>query len=84
MLDKKDQHQAMGNHSAELTLGSFETLGILKEAMVAMLAALGAAWGTVAAFFRQRLSGEKLPRRFVAMTGTEGIVASKLQSGTGG
>jgi hypothetical protein len=66
----------MGRSLEKLTFGSFEILGILNEAIVAMLAApwvgntvvVAGPAALVAAFLRQRLSGEeKLPRRFVAM-----------------
>jgi hypothetical protein len=54
--------------SEKLTLGSFEILGILKEAMVATLARQRTVAGLLLfTFLRQRLSGEKLPRRLVAI-----------------
>ena len=56
-------------------MGSFETLGILKEARVAMPAVRGKVAGAlIAALLRQRLSGAMLPRRLLAMAGTGGIV----------
>jgi hypothetical protein len=86
----------MGRSLEKLTFGSFEILGILNEAIVAMLAApwvgntvvvvVAGPAALVAAFLRQRLSGEeKLPRRFVAMArARRGQSPVNLQSGAEG
>jgi hypothetical protein len=84
----------MGRSLEQLTFGSFEILGILNEAIVAMLAApwvgnmvvVAGPAALVAAFLRQRLSGEeKLPRRFVAMArARRGQSPVNLQSGAEG
>lgn len=65
----------------KLTLGSFEILGILKDAMVATLARRGTVAGLLlVTVLRQRLSGEKLPRCLVAIAVTGIDIANGCNS----